>query len=145
MNTIQDSVMVSANDVDVITINKESFCFKAVIINIYNSCSQEWYDELDCSKYTMLHEEMLCYAQNCLFSLIRETNTYADGRTCCDDNIDILVDYCVIPKYDKILKDTTMHDMSVKRVMSFGYNHDEAKNILNGLNPDGSPKEELPF
>lgn len=127
MNANQDSVIVSTNDVDVITINKESLCFKAVIINMYNSCSQEWYDEQDCSKYTMLHEEMLCYAQNCLFSLIRETNTYADGRTCCDDNIDVLVDYCVIPKYDEILNDAITQD--------------EAKNILNGLNPDGSPKE----
>lgn len=75
----------------------------------------------------MAHEEMLCYAQNCLFSLIRETTTYADERTYCDDNIDILVDYCVIPKYDEILNDAITQD--------------EAENILNGLNIDGSPKE----
>lgn len=41
--------------------------------------------------------------------------------------IDVLVDYCVIPKYDEILNDAITQD--------------EAENILNGLNPDGSPKE----
>lgn len=34
---------------------------------------------------------------------------------------------------------------SIKRVMEFRYTREEAINILNGLNPDGTPFEELPF
>ena len=60
----------------------------------------------------MLHEEMLCYAQNRLFSLIRETTTCADECTYCDNNIDILVDYCVIPKYDAILDEQTEQEVN---------------------------------
>lgn len=99
---------------NVITVNQEVSCFNAVVINVYNSCSQTWYDEQDCSKNTLLHEEMLCYAPNCLFSLIRETTTYADGHTHCDDYTDILVDYCVIPEYDKVLEDVINHDENIK-------------------------------
>lgn len=130
---------------NIITINKESVCFKAVVINKYNSCSQEWYDEQDCSKCTILHEEMLCYGQNQLFNLIRETTIRVNKPAYCDDNIDILTNYCVIPEYDEILENAIIHDKNVKRVMQFGHSHNEAENILNGLNPDGSPKEKLPF
>ena len=33
----------------------------------------------------------------------------------------------------------------IKKVMEFGYTTEEAINILNGLNPDGTPFEQLPF
>lgn len=34
---------------------------------------------------------------------------------------------------------------SIKQLQGFGYNREEAINILNGLNPDGSKFEQLPF
>lgn len=34
---------------------------------------------------------------------------------------------------------------SIKRIQEFGYTREEAINILNGLNPDGSQFEQLPF
>lgn len=34
---------------------------------------------------------------------------------------------------------------SIKAIMAFRYTEKEAINILNGLNPDGSIKENLPF
>ena len=37
------------------------------------------------------------------------------------------------------------HTAAIKKVMKFGYTKDEAINILNGLNPNGSKMEELPF
>lgn len=36
-------------------------------------------------------------------------------------------------------------EFNIRQVMSFGYNREEAINILNGLNPDGTPSIELPF
>ena len=38
-----------------------------------------------------------------------------------------------------------MNEEYIKSVMSFGYNRQEAINILNGLNPDGTEFEQLPF
>ena len=34
---------------------------------------------------------------------------------------------------------------SIKQLQGFGYNREEAINILNGLNPDGTQFEQLPF
>lgn len=34
---------------------------------------------------------------------------------------------------------------SIKLLKGFGYSKEEAINILNGLNPDGSKFEQLPF
>ena len=36
-------------------------------------------------------------------------------------------------------------EISITIVQGFGYNREEAINILNGLNPDGSQFEQLPF
>ena len=36
-------------------------------------------------------------------------------------------------------------ELSIKQLQGFGYNREEAINILNGLNPDGSQFEQLPF
>lgn len=36
-------------------------------------------------------------------------------------------------------------EISIIIVQGFGYNREEAINILNGLNPDGSKFEQLPF
>lgn len=36
-------------------------------------------------------------------------------------------------------------ETSIKRIQKFGYNREEAINILNSLNPDGSQFEQLPF
>lgn len=33
----------------------------------------------------------------------------------------------------------------IKKVMEFGYTREEAINILNGLNPNGTPFEQLSF
>lgn len=33
----------------------------------------------------------------------------------------------------------------IRKVMEFGYTREEAINILNGFNPDGTPFEQLPF
>lgn len=38
-----------------------------------------------------------------------------------------------------------MNEDSIKRVMKFGYTREEAINILNGLNSDGTPFEQLSF
>ena len=37
------------------------------------------------------------------------------------------------------------HEVAIEQIIRFGYTRDEAINILNGLNPDGSKMEELPF
>ena len=37
------------------------------------------------------------------------------------------------------------HEVIIEQIISLGYTRDEAINILNGLNPDGSKIEELPF
>ena len=37
------------------------------------------------------------------------------------------------------------HEVVIEQIISLGYTRDEAINILNGLNPDGSKREELPF
>lgn len=36
-------------------------------------------------------------------------------------------------------------EVSIKLLKGFGYSREEAINILNGLNPDGSQFEQLPF
>lgn len=36
-------------------------------------------------------------------------------------------------------------ETSIKQIQKFRYNREEAINILNGLNPDGSKFEQLPF
>lgn len=36
-------------------------------------------------------------------------------------------------------------DFAIAQVMGYGYNRDEAINILDGKNPDGSKFIELPF
>lgn len=36
-------------------------------------------------------------------------------------------------------------EVAIKQIMGLGYTRDEAINILNGLNPNGSKMEELPF
>ena len=38
-----------------------------------------------------------------------------------------------------------MSEISIKLIQGFGYSREEAINILNGLNPDGSQYEQLPF
>ena len=38
-----------------------------------------------------------------------------------------------------------INETSIKQIQRFGYNREEAINILNGLNPDGSQFEQLPF
>ena len=38
-----------------------------------------------------------------------------------------------------------MSEISIKIVQGFRYSREEAINILNGLNPDGSQYEQLPF
>ena len=37
------------------------------------------------------------------------------------------------------------HEFAIKQIINLGYTREEAINILNGLNPDGSKMEELPF
>lgn len=37
------------------------------------------------------------------------------------------------------------HEEYIQEVMKFGYTEQEAINILNGKNPDGTPFVELPF
>ena len=37
------------------------------------------------------------------------------------------------------------HEVIIEQIISLGYTRDKAINILNGLNPDGSKMEELPF
>ena len=37
------------------------------------------------------------------------------------------------------------HEVAIERIISLGYTRYEAINILNGLNPDGSKMEEVPF
>lgn len=36
-------------------------------------------------------------------------------------------------------------ELYIRKVMEFRYTREEAINILDGLNPDGTPFEELPF
>ena len=36
-------------------------------------------------------------------------------------------------------------EISIIKLQGFGYNREEAINILNGLNPDGSQFKQLPF
>ena len=36
-------------------------------------------------------------------------------------------------------------EVTIKLLKGLGYNREEAINILNGLNPDGSQFEQLPF
>lgn len=38
-----------------------------------------------------------------------------------------------------------MSEISIKMIQEFGYSREEAINILNGFNPDGSQYEQLPF
>lgn len=38
-----------------------------------------------------------------------------------------------------------MHEKAIEKVMEFRYSREEAINILNGLNPNGTPFEQLPF
>lgn len=38
-----------------------------------------------------------------------------------------------------------MHEKAIKKVMEFRYSREEAINILNGLNPDDTLFEQLPF
>lgn len=35
---------------------------------------------------------------------MRETCEYADHTTTCSDYVDVLVEYCVIPEYDELLR-----------------------------------------
>lgn len=36
-------------------------------------------------------------------------------------------------------------EVTIKLLKGLGYNREEAINIINGFNPDGSPFEQLPF
>ena len=36
-------------------------------------------------------------------------------------------------------------EITIKRLKRFGYSREESINILNGLNPDGTQFEQLPF
>lgn len=36
-------------------------------------------------------------------------------------------------------------ETAIEQIINLGYTRDEAINILNGLNPDGSKMKELPF
>ena len=37
------------------------------------------------------------------------------------------------------------HEVAIEQIISLGYTRYKVINILNGLNPDGSKMEELPF
>ena len=38
-----------------------------------------------------------------------------------------------------------VEEITIKLLKGFGYNREEAINIINGFNPDGSEFEQLPF
>lgn len=91
-------------NMETIAITYGDCIINAVIIEVRNVVKNDWYDEHDGSRSIYTVESMLCYAQNRLFNLMRETCKYADHTTTCSDYVDVLVEYCVIPEYDELLR-----------------------------------------
>lgn len=87
----------------------------------------------------------ICYAQNRLFTLKENKTRIQHGWETTLEYDKIIVNYCILPDYDDVLRKHLHHERSIKEIQGFGYTKSEALNILEGKNADGSNFEELPF
>lgn len=66
---------------------------------------------------------------------ISHDGNFIEIRTCNDIHIELS------SEYDELLSKAMTHNDSIQEMMAFGFTFEESENIVNGLNPDGSPKE----
>lgn len=129
-------------DNQIINVNYNGIKFLGVVIKVYDSVQEDFYDDVDGTHGVQTVDTMLVYAQNRLVEVQRVRCKYDDEDTeTIRDYVAILVDYCQISEYDDQLSKAMAHNDSIREMMAFGFTFKESENIVNGLNPDGSKRK----
>lgn len=127
----------------IININYNGIKFLAVIIKVYSSAREDFYDDVDGTHGVQTVDTMLIYAQKRLAEVTRVHCKYdGEGIETIRDYVVTLADYCQIPDYDSLLDS---HEDAIRQLIAMRYSRDEAINILDGRNADSSKKKPLSF